>query len=282
MQLLHSVKRTIRYSNLEIIVVDNGSKADQTEWMRQHYPEVKFIRSERNLGFAGGNNLGINDSTGDYLFFVNNDAEFSEDTVTVLAGVLEKDASIGVVCPKILYFDKPEIIQYAGFTAMNYNTARNKCIGQFEIDTGQYDHTSGPTSYAHGAAMMVRKEAINDAGRMPENYFLYYEEMDWCERIRRTGYSIWLEPKTKMLHKESLSVGASSPLKEYFMTRNRILFIRRNAPAHSLAIFCLYFLFVVTPRNLISYLNHGRTDLARSFFKAVWWNFSHKKDSFEH
>lgn len=281
LQLLHSAKKYIRYRNIEIIVVDNGSQKDPTAWLSQQYPDAKIIRSEKNLGFAGGNNIGIKEAKGDYLFFVNNDTEFFEDVITALAKVLDNDAEIGVVSPKIVYYDQPEIIQYAGFTQMNYNTGRNKCIGQFEIDKGQYDQHFGPTFYSHGAAMMVRKDVIHKAGPMPENYFLYYEEMDWCEKIRRTGYRIWLEPKSKIRHKESLSVGAASPLKEYFMTRNRILFIRRNAPPISLAIFCLYFLFVVTPRNLVSYITSSRPDLVRSFFKALRWNLTHKKDGFE-
>ncbi|MEJ7693517.1 glycosyltransferase family 2 protein [Daejeonella sp.] len=281
LQLLYSVKKFARYSNIEIIVVDNGSKTDKTEWLRRQYPDAKFIRSEENLGFAGGNNLGIKEASGDYLLFVNNDTEIFEDVITALANVLDNDPTIGVVSPKIVYYDRPEIIQYAGFTAMNYNTGRNKCVGQFEIDKGQYDQHFGPTSYAHGAAMMVRVEAVEKAGPMPENYFLYYEEMDWCEKIRRAGYTIWVETKTQIRHKESLSVGAASPLKEYFMTRNRILFIRRNAPSISVFIFCVYFLFVVTPRNLINYILSRRLDLASSFFKGIWWNLTHKKDSFE-
>ncbi|MFX5506310.1 hypothetical protein ABTD43_20225, partial [Acinetobacter baumannii] len=75
---------------------------------------------------------------------------------------------------------------------MNYYTARNSCIGQFERDNGQYDHLLGETGFAHGAAMMVKREAIEKAGLMAENFFLYYEELDWCDRIKRSGYAIWV------------------------------------------------------------------------------------------
>lgn len=281
LEFLRSVARFTRFPDVEIIVVDNGSLTDQALWLSQQYPEAKYIRSERNLGFAGGNNLGIEVSTGDYLFFVNNDTEFVDDVISPLAAVLDNDASIGIVSPKIVYHDRPEIIQYAGFTPMNYNTARNKCIGQFEVDRGQYDTCPGPTAYAHGAAMMVRKAAILAAGPMPENYFLYYEELDWCEMIRRTGYFVWLEPRAVIRHKESRSVGAASPLKEYYMIRNRVVFIRRNAPAISALVFYLYFAFVVSPRNIAKYVATQRRDLASSFFRAVWWNLTHKKDSFD-
>lgn len=276
-QFLSSLKKFIRYSNIEIIVVDNGSVEDHTESLSQKHPGVKFLRSDKNLGFAGGNNIGIRAASGDYLLFANNDTEFSDDMVIPLVQVLDADPAIGVVSPKILYFDRPEVIQYAGFTEMNYKTGRNKCIGQFEIDKGQYDGQSGQTAYAHGAAMMVRKEAIVQAGLMPEIFFLYYEELDWCEMIKRSGFSIWFEPAAKIYHKESASVGAASPRKEYYMTRNRILFIRRNASPVSLAIFCFYFILIVIPRNLIGHVRARRTDLISSSLKGIWWNIRYKK-----
>src|SRR5690606_37088037 len=168
-----------------------------------------------------------------------------------LAAILDKHPEVGMVSPKIRYFHHPDTLQYAGFTPMNYFTARNKCIGEFEKDSGQYDHLTGPTGFAHGAAMMIRREAINKAGLMDENYFLYYEEMDWCEKIKRAGHDIWIVPEALIYHKESASVGQKSALKEFFMNRNRILFIRKNAPIRSRFIFYLYFTCVVFPRNIL-------------------------------
>lgn len=279
--LLRSIELNNTYLNIEIIIIDNGSSFDSTLAWKLQYPHVQFIRSEANLGFAGGNNIGIEQSIGDYLFLVNNDTEFSKGLIEELVETMEQNPIIGIISPKICYFDQPEIIQYAGFTRMNYNTGRNKCIGQFERDSGQYDDTIGPTGYAHGAAMMVRSSVISKAGLMPETFFLYYEEMDWCERIKRSGYQIWINPQALIYHKESLSVGKNSPLKEYFMTRNRILFIRRNAPSISQLLFIFHFLFLVVPRNLLIYFKNKRPDLRRQFFRAIWWNIIHNKNSKE-
>ncbi|MHB1177194.1 MAG: glycosyltransferase family 2 protein [Daejeonella sp.] len=281
LEFLRSVQKYTMHKNFEIIVIDNGSMIDSTIELATEFPDVNYIRSEKNLGFAGGNNLGILKASGDYLFFVNNDTEFTEDVIGKLAKIMDSAPAIGMISPKIKYFEQPDLIQYAGFSAMNYNTGRNKCIGQFEKDTGQYDHTTGSTSYIHGAAMMVRREAIEKAGLMPENFFLYYEEMDWCEKIKQCDYQIWIEPKAVIYHKESASVGLKSPLKEYFMNRNRILFIRRNAPLLSRIAFYFHFFMLVSPRNLFSYLSEKRPDLAKQFFKAIWWNITHKKDSNE-
>lgn len=278
-QFLASVETCNDYEPAEVIVVDNGSETDHTKKWKDQYRNVRFIRSERNLGFAGGNNSGIKVATGDYFFLVNNDTELTAGLIESLADILDKHPRVGAVSPKILYFDKPDIIQYAGFTEMNMNTGRNVCIGQMEQDKGQYDDCTGITGYVHGAAMMIRKEAVDAAGLIPEMFFLYYEEMDWCEKIKRTGYEIWIEPKARIYHKESMSVGKNSLLKEYFMCRNRILFIRRNAPFFSRIIFYFHFLFLVAPRNLLGYLFNGNTGHARQFLRAIWWNFRNGKES---
>jgi GT2 family glycosyltransferase len=278
-ELLRSIASTNTYPNIEIIVVDNGSKVNDIPALIHKYPAIKFIRSDINLGFAGGNNLGVKEASGDYLFFVNNDTEFTPGLVQTLAEVLDEYTDVGMVSPKIMYFDKPDMIQYAGFTNMNYYTARNECIGQFETDLGQYNNICGPTGYAHGAAMMVKKESIEKAGLMAENFFLYYEEMDWCDHIKKAGYQVWVDTRAVMYHKESLSVGKISGLKEYFMNRNRILFIRRNAPAKARFIFYMYFTAVVAPRNILKYIKNGHKGFTALLLKSMWWNITHNTNS---
>lgn len=277
--LLDSIFRTNNYPHIEIIVVDNASTANPVpDWIIK-YPTVKFLRSEVNLGFAGGNNLGIKQATGDYLFFVNNDTEFTPGLVETLVQTMDQHPEIGMISPKIHYFSQPGLLQYAGFTPMNYTTGRNNCIGQFEQDNGQYDNTTGPTGFCHGAAMMVRRSAMDKAGLMPEHFFLYYEEMDWCAHIIKVGYSAWVQMQALIYHKESVSVGANSPLKEFFMNRNRILFIRRNSPAPKAAVFWMYFLAVVTPRNIVQYFKQGTPGFTRVLLKAIWWNFTNSINS---
>src|SRR5690348_7234682 len=168
--LLHSIFFKNTYPQIEIIVVDNGSTTNPVPAWQEYFSDVKFIRSEVNLGFAGGNNVGIRAATGDYLFLVNNDTEFTENLVEVLVCTLDNHPSCGVVSPKIRYYNKPNVLQYAGYTEMNYYTCRNHCIGQFEEDKGQYDNRTGITGFAHGAAMMIKREAIEKAGLMAENF----------------------------------------------------------------------------------------------------------------
>lgn len=278
-ELLLSIANVNTYKDIEIIVVDNGSKINTIAQLSAQFPAAGFIRSEVNLGFAGGNNLGIAAATGDYIFLVNNDTEFTADLVQKLTEVLDGHPEVGMVSPRINYFADKTLIQYAGFTPVNYYTLRNNAIGKMQRNSDVFNHITGPTAYAHGAALMVKRDTIAKAGLMFENYFLYYEEVDWCERVRKTGYQIWMRGDAVIYHKESISVGKNSWLKEYFMNRNRILFARRNAPAFAALVFYIYFMLVVAPRNIINYIKSGNYNFIGYLFKAIWWNITHKKNS---
>ncbi|HEX8607182.1 MAG TPA: glycosyltransferase family 2 protein [Pedobacter sp.] len=279
LDLLKSIYECYPKANLEVIVVDNGSKEDHEVEFKNTELHVLYIRSEKNLGFAGGNNLGIKSAKGEYIFLVNNDTEFSPGLLETLTGTLESDHTIGIISPKINYFDNKQIIQYAGFTPMNYYTGRNECIGQFETDNGQYNNIVSETGFVHGAAMMIRRSALKAAGNMADNFFLYYEEMDWCEKIKRSGFKIWVNTNAVIFHKESLSVGKKSEVKEFFMNRNRILFIRRNATAKQRLVFWFYFVGFVTPRNIIKYMTEGTSSFVSVLFKAISWNIGNKTTS---
>lgn len=249
---------------MEVIVVDNGSRTDEAQLIHQRYPNVTTIRSEQNLGFAGGNNLGIKASHGEYLFFINNDTEVLDNWhPELLIQRLESDSHIGMVCPKIRFHWDHRPIQFAGFTPLSPITLRNASIGCGEPDQGQYD-TPHPIPYVHGAAMMARREAVMKAGLMPECYFLYYEELDWSMMFRRAGYALWYDPACTVYHKESQSTGQSSPLKTYYICRNRLLFARRNVPAPRRFITYLYLHAVVLLRDIPKQLLTRRPDLAKA------------------
>ncbi len=277
--LLKSIIRYYSQTSLEVIVVDNGSKEDLGTLFHKEYPGLIYIRSEINLGFAGGNNLGIERASGEFLFLVNNDTEFTPGLLETLTTSLSANVKIGIISPKIMYYDEPEVIQYAGFTEMNFFTCRNKCIGQFEKDAGQYDGLLVETGFAHGAAMMVTRKALEAAGEMAENFFLYYEEMDWCEHIKRAGFKVYVNTNACIYHKESLSVGKNSALKEYFMNRNRLLFIRRNANPLQRTFFYIYFGLLVVPRNIFGYVRAKNSNYVPVLFRAILWNIRNRTSS---
>jgi len=254
---------TITFSDtMEVIVVDNASYNDEAGEIEKRYPTVQVIRSDRNLGFAGGNNLGIKAAKGRYIFLINNDTIFKGEKSEVriqiqsLINRLESSQRIGAVCPKIRFAWDSQPIQFAGFTPLSSLTLRNRSIGNGEEDRGQYD-TAHPTPYAHGAAMMVKQEVIDKAGLMPECYFLYYEELDWSMMLSRAGYDIWYEPACTVYHKESKTTGQNSPLKTYYLTRNRLLLVRRNIQGFERYLSYGYLMGPVAFRDIIKYALKG-------------------------
>lgn len=258
--MIDSLRRHVT-TPLEIVVVDNGSARDEAALLRERYPDIVVLRSDENLGFAGGNNLGIRAATGDCLLLLNNDTEVTDDTLHHLAETLDADPSIGAVCPKIRFWAPPQAIQFAGYTPLTRITLRNGLIGFGQPDDGSYD-SPHETPYAHGAAMMVRREAVGKAGPMPEEYFLYYEELDWSERLREAGYRIVYDPRATVFHKESATTGQQSPLRSYYLTRNRLLFARRNRRGAARRLSIIYQLGVALPKSVAAALLHGRRDLA--------------------
>jgi GT2 family glycosyltransferase len=270
---LSSIAECNTYSNIEVIIVDNASREDPSEAFRAVYPAVKVIRNSDNLGFSGGNNVGLRAAGGDYFFIVNNDTEFTPGLLEGLLEVFKLHGDAGVACPKFHYFFEKGTIEYAGYNRINLLTGRNGMIGHGEKDEGQYDEMR-VTSYAHGGGMLVSKKVVERVGLMPEQFFLYYEELDWSEQIKRGGYKIYYQPLSLIYHKESVTTGKSSPLKTYYLTRNRILFMRRNVSRWALLVFSAYFVFFTIPKNSVFFLLKGQRQHFRSFWKGIFWQFN--------
>ena len=279
-ELLNSIRRN-SYKDVEVFVVDNASYESPISFLSSNYPEVKVIVSPQNLGFAGGNNLAVAQAKGDYLFFINNDAEMTDGCLEKLIALFQQNSKLGIVSPLLCYFndsptDNADLIQYAGATLIHPLTGRNRITGEKEIDKRQYC-LAIPTGYAHGAAMMVSREVIQKVGPMSNDFFLYYEELDWCARIRRSGFEVFIEPNAKIYHKESVSVGTESPLKTYYINRNRIYFMRRNEKPINLALFSIFLTCIAIPKNTVTFLWKGKFEHLKVFYKAIFWNL---KDTF--
>ncbi len=267
----------ITYSNTEIFVVDNASPIDDSDSLKDQFPYINLIKSDKNLGFAGGNNLALPHCKGKYVLFINNDTEVEKGFLEPLVEVLENDLTIGMVSPKIQYFHTKNTLQFAGFTRFNMLTIRNFAIGFGEIDKGQYDVTC-ETGSIFGAAMLVPMNVIEKVGMMTEIFFLYYEEHDWAAHIEKAGYKIFYQGKSLVLHKESISTVKDSPFQIYYLNRGRILFARRNTKGLSRFLTLVYLYFISGPRISIGFISRGRFDLFFAYWKSVWWNITHRKN----
>lgn len=266
-ELIDSLSENETYP-YELIVVDNASEINEAEKLQDIYPKIRVIRSDRNLGFAGGNNLGYRYASGFYILYMNNDmivkAPFLKSLIDRLG-----DSCVGLVSPKIKYSYAPDIIQYAGYTAMTSITIRNQLIGMGEKDMGQYNQAR-KTAFAHGACMLTTRTVIEKVGKMTEVYFLFYEELDWSLQVCQSGYSVWYEPASTVFHKESMTIKRGTPIRCYYLTRSRLLFTRRNTSGIQRFLAYSYQLLFALPKNIVSYVLCGERKMAFAFGRGVW------------
>lgn len=261
----------ITYPNYEVIVIDNASPNDDASVLKRDFPHIKFFQLEKNLGFAGGNNVGIKKCAGDYILLLNNDTEVEPDFLEPLVDKCEKNPKIGGVSPKIHYHHTPKMLQFAGFTEIHHVTVRNHAVGFNQMDQGQFNEDQ-PTYFVHGAAMLIPRRVLEKVGLMADIYFLYYEELDWGYRIRQAGYELYYVHNSLIHHKESISTGFFSPLQVYYLNRSRILYMRRNIKGLRFIISFLYLLFVSIPKNYMTFLLKGKLELFKAYHRAVFWH----------
>lgn len=266
----------ITYPNVEYLVVDNASPNDNPDIIKERYPQITLLKTEKNLGFAGGNNVALPYCKGKYVLFINNDTEVDHGFLEPMIQTLENDPNVGMVSPRIQYFHQPGIIQYAGFTTFNMITTRLFSYGYGKKDEGQYSQICESGSI-FGAAMVVPMKVIKEVGMMADVFFLYYEEHDWAAHIKRAGYKIWYQGNSLVYHKESIATGKDSPFKVYYLTRGRILFARRNTSGMEKVLSMIYLYLITVPRITLGYLLKFRFDHIWAFWKAAWWNLTHHK-----
>lgn len=270
LELLASLQH-VTYPAVEIWVVDNGSKQDPQEEIKAQFPDVKVIRSVQNLGFAGGNNLAITQANGHYLMFLNNDTEVEPGFLEPLVAHMESHPSTGICAAKLRFFHGDQRIQFAGSTPLHPIKVQSFAHGYGQRNEEYLDKHPKETALAHGAAMMVRSSVIPHVGLMPEEYFLYYEEIDWCESIKAAGYQIWYIPTSVVFHKESMSVGKSSSLQVYYKTRNRIRLVRKWSTGWPLKK-ALGYLALVGVRDFLRYTFTRQWTLAKAVYRAWVWH----------
>ena len=268
----------VTYPNIEVILVDNASAPADVQVIADRFPDITLIHSAENLGFAGGNNLGVAQAKGKYLLYLNNDTEVDPGFIEPLVELFENDPQAGVASPKIIYYGTDNLIQYAGSRGINPWTGRSITIGNQEPDRGQHNQ-SGVTELADGAAMMVPRLVHDVAGLMPEMYFIYYEELDWCEIIKRAGYTCHYVANSTIYHKESVTMGKASVFKTYYMNRNRLLFIRRNAHGWPKWTSTLIFLAAALPKKALLHSLHREWKHLGALVSGLRWNMQHTSQS---
>ncbi len=224
---LKSVAR-ITYSNFFVIVVDNGSDNPPLAQIENQYPHVLCIDTHRNLGFAGGNNIGIKEALKretDYIFLLNNDTIVDTNILHAFAQAAKENQKGGIFGSRVYRFHEPNVIDHQG----GFWQPR---LGEFTSNNHQSQNLDQmqQVDYVSGCSIFIKKEVIEKIGMLEEKFFLIWEETDFCYRAKKAGFEIWTVPKAKIWHKISASFSGGKPHMHYYWWRNRLFWIKRNLP----------------------------------------------------
>lgn len=253
----------LSYPNKKLLIVDNGSTDGSDKIIRERFPELTFIQTGQNLGFSGGNNIGIKaalTSGAEYIWLLNNDTIVAPDALDVLVSGLENDPAAGMAA-SLIYFHGSDRIWSAGggwrpgilkpWQRGAYSSARNR------FRNNEY------VSSVSACSLLVRSDIIRNIGMLDEAYFLYWEDTDWCARALAAGKKILFVPQSRVWHKVSASASGHSKLQYYYYTRNGLLFCRRHDPV------CMPLFMIYTMMDVLVGLAHGRTQMASGAFEGV-------------
>lgn len=267
---LLSIKK-VSYMSLETIVVDNGSSDGSAEMVKKEFPQIELVQNKKNLGFSGGNNIGIKKSTGRHVFILNNDTEVSKDFLDPLVSAMEKDATLGCVQPKLLYGTDHMLLNAVGsyFTSTgflyHYGYRKKTNLKQYNVPLTIYS--------ARGAAMLLRRSALNKVGLFDDDFFIFFEETDLCHRLWLAGYKVLYVPNSIIYHYEA--VDTSKQMKDYTRNylsfRNRICSFMKNLEGiNIMKIFTV--LFLIYALLLIFYMIRLKFYLVKAIIMGVIWN----------
>lgn len=216
------------YPSMEIVVVDNGSKDDSVAALRANFSQVTILETGENLGYVGGNNFGIKFAMQhgtDYVLLLNNDTEVAPDFLSRLVAAAEADEKIGIVSPMIYYHSQPKSLWSAG-GSIDWKSGDTRMMGEGQIDNGQFGSSPFEVDFVTGCAILIKMPVIERIGLLDERFFAYYEDTEWCVRAHRSGYRVLTVPGSSIWHKITPEARYTSNSLAYYLTRNRMLFLK--------------------------------------------------------
>lgn len=220
----------INYPNAWIIVVDNGSGDDSVSLISQNHPDVLILETGANLGYAGGNNVGIRcalEQGAQYICVLNNDVTVPPGFLLPLLSVLRSGSAVGVATPLIVSTEQPDQVWALGSRIDRSTGAVSRLHAREDVSRWR-NRRPFAVDVASGAAMVVRREVFERVGLFDEAFYLYFEETDWCLRVRQDGYRIVAAPSSVVWHQVSATLGQTSPVVDYYMVRNHLRLVARH------------------------------------------------------
>ncbi len=253
---------------VSFVVIDNGSADDSVDYIREHYPQVELVPLDRNYGFTGGYNIGLQKIKSDYYVLLNSDVEVGEGWLPPLLQCMERDADLGICMPKIRSYGEPAAFEYAGASGgfidrFGFPFCRGRILSAIECDAGQYDDACR-VFWATGACMMVRASLYHELGGFDEHFFAHMEEIDLCWRAQMNGYKVMCEPASTVFHVGGGTLPNNNPHKLFLNYRNSLYMLYKNLP-HAKRPFIFGVRLVLDGLSAVIYLLGGKF----SFFGAV-------------
>jgi riboflavin kinase/FMN adenylyltransferase len=272
------------YPNFKVYVADNGSSDDSLAFLRQNYSEIQIIDLKENYGFAEGYNRALQSVTSQYYALLNSDVEVNPDWIDPIIELMERDATIAAVQPKVRSYKEKDHFEYAGaaggwIDSLGYPFCRGRIFSITEKDQGQYDDTQ-EIFWATGAAFFIQSQLFHAIGGFDGDYFAHAEEIDLCWRLKRAGYKIMVRPRSVVYHVGGGTLSYQTPRKTYLNFRNTLITIAKNIESEKLW-------KVVTARLLLDFLAgglflfQGKWRHIGSIIKAHWNFFGRMKQTFQ-
>lgn len=275
-QFLPSVMAT-SYLNLQIIVADNGSNDDSIDFVQRNFPHIKILDHHINEGFAGGYNWALKRVEADYFVLLNSDVEVTNNWVTPVIELMEKDKSIAAAQPKMLAFQQKDSFEYAGAAGgwidqLGYPFSRGRVFDICEIDEGQYNHCE-PIFWASGAAMFVRAKVFHEMNGFDPYFFAHQEEIDLCWRMQLAGYTIMACPLSEVYHVGGGTLPRGGR-KVFLNFRNNLIMLAKNLPFTEMLwkLPVRFFLDAVSAwKGLLTGDIYFFTAIMKAHFAFGWW-----------
>ena len=272
------------YPNFSVVVVDNGSVDGTADYVKRNFPDADLLRIEGNRGYSGGFNVGLDYAfrtlDADFALVTNNDVKADSAVVKELVKVAETDAAIGFVTGKVYYYDHPDVFQTVGKgeDPVRWNGGS---IGRGQQDNGQFEEIE-QRPFADDVFTLVSKPLYDAVGGYDPEFFLQCEEYDWQARAKSEGFRIMYTPHAKIWHKESMTIGKTSPLKAFYDARNpMIVIMKHKSPEFFRRYVRVHFWRSIFKGSLrIVWRNfevRRAFSMWRGFFSALHWGFKHKK-----
>lgn len=265
------------YSNFDVVVIDNGSKDGTKEWIEKNYSNVITLRTEKNLGYSGGFNFGLNfafeKENADYVIVSNNDVKVDKNVIKALVKVAESDKKIGFVTGKVYYYDHPDIFQTVGFYEDDLNWIGGH-LGNNEIDKGQYNKEE-ERAFSDDVFMLVKKILYKEVGGYDPDLRFQAEQLDWQVRAKKAGFKIYFTPYAKIWHKESMTIGKASTFKTFYDTRNKLIVrLKHKDKAYMKKYYKWYLknlIFKPLIKKTLKFQFNYSWAIIRGYFSALFW-----------